>query len=202
VTFNTSVTGVMRVISSRPPPAQSTRSRIGVSGSAAVYTVSVNTGSGDGTLRLDLTDNGTIFDVLYSYPLGGPGAGNGSFTAGEVYTIDKTAPQTAITDGPASLTTSTSASFVYESSEASSTFECSLTAPLLALPGHLYRAFGAHTFQVPRRCWQYHPTPANTPDSGPLRHRSIPATSLRGHWPNGSSSAFTVTAKTVLIPTR
>ena len=62
-----------------------------VSGSGTTYTVSVNTGTGDGTLRLDVADNDTILD-LAGNPLGGSGAGNGNFTGGQTYSIDKTAP--------------------------------------------------------------------------------------------------------------
>ena len=67
-----------------------------VSGSGAVYTVSVSTGTGDGTLRLDLSDNDSILGSS-SQPLGGAGAGNGSFTGGETYLIDKTAPTISVT---------------------------------------------------------------------------------------------------------
>jgi len=62
-----------------------------VSGSGNSYTVTVNTGAGDGTLRLDIIDNDSITDAT-SNPLGGVGAGNGNFSAGGVYSIDKTAP--------------------------------------------------------------------------------------------------------------
>jgi hypothetical protein len=62
-----------------------------VSGSGAIYTVAVNTGAGDGTLRLDLIDNDSIVDATAN-PLGGVGAGNGNFNGGAVYTIDKTTP--------------------------------------------------------------------------------------------------------------
>ncbi len=62
-----------------------------ISGSASAYNVTVNTGNGDGTLRLDLTDNDSIVNATNN-PLGGPGAGNGNFTGGEVYTINKNAP--------------------------------------------------------------------------------------------------------------
>jgi hypothetical protein len=51
----------------------------------------VNTGSGSGTIRLDVVDNDTIRDSGNT-PLGGSGAGNGGFTAGQVYTIDRTPP--------------------------------------------------------------------------------------------------------------
>ncbi len=59
---------------------------------AATYTVTVNTGTGDGTLRLDLIDDDSILDNFTSNPLGGIGAGNGNFTAGETYTINKSTP--------------------------------------------------------------------------------------------------------------
>ena len=55
-----------------------------------VYTVSVNTGSGNGTVGLNLTDNDTIQDGAGNR-LGGLGAGNGNFT-GETYVVDKTHP--------------------------------------------------------------------------------------------------------------
>ncbi len=62
-----------------------------VSGSGNAYSVTVNTGTGDGGLRLDITDNDLITDTAGN-PLGGAGVGNGNFTAGEAYTIDKNAP--------------------------------------------------------------------------------------------------------------
>lgn len=67
-----------------------------VSGSGAVYTVNVATGSGDGSLSIDLIDDDSIKSATNANkPLGGAGTtGNkdGSFTSGESYTIDKTAP--------------------------------------------------------------------------------------------------------------
>ena len=59
-----------------------------VSGSGTTYTVTVNTGSGDGTIRLDVVDNDSIVDEAGN-PLGGTGAGNGDFTAGETYTVTR-----------------------------------------------------------------------------------------------------------------
>jgi len=53
--------------------------------------VTVSTGSGNGSLRLDLIDDDSIKDFDNSR-LGGLGAGNGDFINGKVYTIDKTAP--------------------------------------------------------------------------------------------------------------
>jgi hypothetical protein len=54
------------------------------------YVVTVNTGSGDGTLGLNLVDNDTITDAADN-KLGGTGTGNGNFT-GQTYTIAKTNP--------------------------------------------------------------------------------------------------------------
>jgi hypothetical protein len=56
--------------------------------SGSNYKVTVNTGSGNGTLQLDVVDDDSILDVQ-GRPLGGVGAGNGDFSAGEAYTIDR-----------------------------------------------------------------------------------------------------------------
>ncbi|NUM54427.1 MAG: SBBP repeat-containing protein [Candidatus Hydrogenedentes bacterium] len=68
---------------------------LGVSGSQTSRNVTVNTGSGDGTIRLDLVDNDSIVNAD-SMPLGGTGPGNGTFTMGESYVIDKTGPTSAL----------------------------------------------------------------------------------------------------------
>ena len=60
----------------------------GVNGSGNLYTVAVDTGTGDGTLRLSLVDDDSIMDAAGNR-LGGAGAGNGSFSTGEAYTINK-----------------------------------------------------------------------------------------------------------------
>ena len=62
-----------------------------ISGSGNTYIVTANTGTGDGTLRLDLLDNDSIVNTLNN-PLGGVGAGNGNFTTGEAYTLDRSVP--------------------------------------------------------------------------------------------------------------
>ncbi len=67
----------------------------GVSGSGSVYTVGVNTGSGSGTIVLDVVDNDSIQDAG-ARPLGGAGAGNGSFTLGQALVVDKAAPTVTI----------------------------------------------------------------------------------------------------------
>ena len=65
-----------------------------MSGSGNQYTVTANTGTGNGTLGLNLVDNDTILDTSAN-PLGGPGV-NGNFT-GQSCTIDKTQPTVTIT---------------------------------------------------------------------------------------------------------
>lgn len=62
-----------------------------VNGSGNSYIVTVNTGSGDGTLRLDLADDDSIISSL-GVPLGWSGIGNGNFPSGETYLVDKTPP--------------------------------------------------------------------------------------------------------------
>jgi Tol biopolymer transport system component len=57
-----------------------------VTGSGGTYTITVGTGAGKGSLRLDLIDNDSIKDAT-NQPLGGAGAGNGNFTTGQVYNI-------------------------------------------------------------------------------------------------------------------
>lgn len=59
----------------------------GVSGSGTTYTVSVSTGSGNGTLRLDVVDNDTITNEDATDSLGGTGLGNGNFSSGEAYDL-------------------------------------------------------------------------------------------------------------------
>lgn len=58
----------------------------GVSGSGAIYNVTVSTGTGDGTLRLDVNANGTGIQDSAGNAL------SASFTGGEPYTLDRTAP--------------------------------------------------------------------------------------------------------------
>jgi predicted outer membrane repeat protein len=64
----------------------------GVSGSEDVYTVTVDTGSGNGSIRLDLIDDDSIED-LSGNKLGGIGTGNGDFISGEFYTVFKLPPK-------------------------------------------------------------------------------------------------------------
>jgi hypothetical protein len=88
-----------------------------VMGAGATYLVTVNTGTGEGTLRLDLIDNDSILDGA-SIPLGGLGAGNATFTTGEIYLIDPSAPVvTSILRADPSPTTAGSVRFTVAFSE-------------------------------------------------------------------------------------
>ncbi|MGV3485438.1 MAG: hypothetical protein ACO1RT_13555, partial [Planctomycetaceae bacterium] len=99
VTFDEPVEGVdagdFRLAGTIQTASLSNVSPVSGSGGAA-YRVDVNTGSGDGTIRLDVLDNNTIKDSS-NERLGGNGtnsANNGEYSVGESYTIDKT-PATA-----------------------------------------------------------------------------------------------------------
>ena len=82
-----------------------------VNGSENAYTVTVGSGAGDGGLRLDVLDDDSILNAS-GIPLGGPGGGNGNFTTGEAYTIDKTPPLvTGILRADANPTTADSVNF-------------------------------------------------------------------------------------------
>lgn len=60
-----------------------------ITGLGTTYTVSAETGTNDGTLRLDLIDDDSILDGSNN-PLGGVNAGNGDYSSGQFYTIDRT----------------------------------------------------------------------------------------------------------------
>jgi hypothetical protein len=57
-----------------------------ISGSGTTYLVSADTGTGSGTIRLDVVDDDTILGVDAN-PLGGPDPGNGNFTSGQTYVV-------------------------------------------------------------------------------------------------------------------
>ena len=86
VTYNESVTGVdvSDFVLTTTGTAGGTIASI--SGSGSTYTVTVNSLSGDGTLRLDLNNSGT--GIVNA----GTQAITGGFTSGQTYTLDTTAP--------------------------------------------------------------------------------------------------------------
>lgn len=109
VNFSEPVTGVdandFRVASS----GSVSTGAVSVSGSGDSYTVTVDGLAGAGTLGLDLIDDDSIHDLMtdatQAHALGGAGAGNGNFTTGEVYTIDRVAPEVLSIDRDGSVTT-------------------------------------------------------------------------------------------------
>jgi hypothetical protein len=80
VTFSESVTGVDSSDFSLTTTGVSSASVTGVTGAGNVYTATVNTGNNNGTIRLDVINNGTIRDAVFN-PLAA------GFTGGEAYTI-------------------------------------------------------------------------------------------------------------------
>ena len=66
-----------------------------VSGSGRDYFVTVDSGTGNGTLGLDLVDDDSVLDMSGN-PLGGVDAGNGDFI-GDFYDIDKVRPTVTLT---------------------------------------------------------------------------------------------------------
>jgi hypothetical protein len=84
VLFSSSVTGVD--ISDFVLTTNVTGTAItSVTGSGLSYSVTVSTGTGDGTIRLDVVDDDSVVDAA-GFPLGGAGPANGNFTGGTVYT--------------------------------------------------------------------------------------------------------------------
>ncbi len=89
--FSEPVTGVDVSDFALAPFGLTGLSILGVAGVGSAYTVTVATGSGSGRLRLDVLDDDTILDDA-SLPLGGVGEGNGSFSEGLEYWVDKSPP--------------------------------------------------------------------------------------------------------------
>ena len=96
VTFSANVTGVdatdFSIVNSGLGGAPAIT---GVTGANDTYTVTVSSGSGTGTLGLNVVDDDSIQDA-YNQPLGDSlGGPNGSFT-GQTYTIDRTPPTNSL----------------------------------------------------------------------------------------------------------
>ena len=88
VTFSEAVTGVNVSDFVLSTTGVTGASVAAVNGSGDTYTVTVRTGRGDGTIRLDVVDDDSIKDLAKN-PLGGIGAGNGNYVTGETYTVVK-----------------------------------------------------------------------------------------------------------------
>ena len=97
VTFDSSVTGVSVGDFQLTGTGAATGNIASVTGSGTTYTVTVNSISGDGTLRLDLKNAGT--GIADSAGNAAPG-----YTSGQSYTFDYTAPSVTSVLVPASAT--------------------------------------------------------------------------------------------------
>jgi len=102
VTFSESVTGGSVSNFALTTTGVTGSSITSVSGAGATRTVTVNTGSGNGTIRLDMLNSAGIIDSV-----GNP-IGNLPFAAGEVYTIIKVTPTNTPTPVPTFTPTPTS----------------------------------------------------------------------------------------------
>ncbi len=91
VTFSEAVSGVDNTDFILNTSGLGNTSISGVNGMGAAYLVSVDTGTGDNIIGLELIDNNSIINGTI-INLGGAGVGNGNFSASETYMIDKTAP--------------------------------------------------------------------------------------------------------------
>jgi Tol biopolymer transport system component len=88
VAFSEAVTGVDVTDFALTTGGISGASLGNVIGSDDTYTVTVNTGSGNGTIRLDVVDDNSIRDGNNN-ALSGIGKANGSFDSGEAYIVTK-----------------------------------------------------------------------------------------------------------------
>jgi hypothetical protein len=121
VTFTSPVTGVDAAafaITANGVTATSIASVTPSSGSTSTtWTVAVASGTGTGTIRLDVVDKDAV--NTNGVPLGGTGLGNGDFTAGPSYTMDRTDPTVSSFDrADASPTTAATVRFTVVFSEA------------------------------------------------------------------------------------
>lgn len=112
VVFSEAVTGVDTGDFSLTVSGITGASVSSVSGSGNQYSVTVSTGSGSGSIRLDALNNGSIIDLALN-------SLNSGFTSGESYTIDKTPPVLqSISRASGTPTNAASVSFTLVFSEA------------------------------------------------------------------------------------
>ena len=115
VTFSQAVTGVDLSDFSLVTAGVSGAGLSGITGSGTTYTVTAGTGTGDGIIRLDVIDNDSIINSSTAQ-LGGAGTGNGNFTSGQSYVIDRT-PPTVLSIAPTTITTTGLVNFTATFSE-------------------------------------------------------------------------------------
>lgn len=115
VTFNTPVTGVTTGAFTLSTTGGISPSINGLSGSNSTYTVTVNTGSGDGTIKLNLSNVTGIKNAINTAMIS-------PFSTGETYTIDKTLPNTSITTSEGSMSSALAIPFSVTFSKAMTGF--------------------------------------------------------------------------------
>ena len=92
VTFNVDVAGVDTTDFALTTTGNITGATVSsIGGGSSLYTVMVDTGTGDGTLRLDVLNDGTITDAT------GMVLAGGTFTTGEAYTMIRSTPIYTVT---------------------------------------------------------------------------------------------------------
>ncbi|WP_183865510.1 MBG domain-containing protein, partial [Pedobacter cryoconitis] len=146
VIFSESVTGVTADDFALTTSGSASGTIASITGSGTTYTVTVNN-TGDGTLKLDLNSSGTgIKDLANNLITTG-------YTTGQLFTIDRTPPETTITSFPPAATTSNSFTFMYSSSESPATYQAKEDiSPVYASGNNFYPMrnlpAGNHTFSV------------------------------------------------------
>jgi hypothetical protein len=139
----------------------------------------VSTGSGSGTIGLNLVDDDSIIDTNGT-PLGGKGAGNGDFT-GLAYTLDKTAPQAGglaaadITAGGATYTFTL-------------VFSDNLAIDIASLDGNDIRVTGPAGFDQLATLVSVAPATSGTPRTATYR-----IAAAGGVWDNTDNGTYTLT---------
>ena len=111
VTFDRAVTGVDTADFHVTTTGDQSGASIGtVSGGPTIWSITVNTVNlVTGTIRLDLVDDDSIItSAIPPVPLGMTGVGNGNFSSGEVYDIDRVAPTVSLSTSVADPTNSSS----------------------------------------------------------------------------------------------
>ena len=101
VTFSEAVRGVDATDFALTGLSASGSSILSVTGAdnTATRTVTVDTsGAPDGVLGLNFVDDGTVYDMNWN-AIGGEGPGNGDYSAGQTYLIDRYPPTATITPG-------------------------------------------------------------------------------------------------------
>jgi large repetitive protein len=142
---NTATTSSAVTVAGTAEPATSIEVFDGASSSA----VTAADGAGSWTTTLiGVADGAHVYTAKATDAAGNTSSSSSAHTL----TVDTTAPQTSIVSGPTDQTMDTSASFVFDSSETGSSFECSLDGVAFAActspQDYTSLAAGAHSFEV------------------------------------------------------